>query len=48
MNVNYQEVVTLAIAFITMALPIGIVLGVTERIVRFFISAVSGDKNIKL
>jgi hypothetical protein len=48
MNIDYQGTVTLALAFITMALPIGIVFGITEKLLRMFLSAVTGEKNIKM
>lgn len=47
-EVNYQQVVDIAAACITAALPIGIIFGLAEKAVNAFLSMAFGEKRIRL
>lgn len=47
-TLNYQLIIDMTILFITLSIPIGIVFGIAEKLIKLFLSAVFGDKTINL
>lgn len=47
-NINYQVVINTIGLFLAISVPIGIVLGITEKLANLFFSMVFGERNIKL
>lgn len=46
--IDYQEVVTLCAQMISVALPIGLIFGLSEKLVNGFLSMVFGERRVKL
>lgn len=47
-TLNYQVIIDLVVLFLSLSVPIGIVFGITEKLLNLFYSMVFGDKNIRL
>ena len=47
-SLNYQSIIELVSIMIAVSLPIGIVFGLSVKLVNLFISMVFGERNIKL
>lgn len=45
---NYQIIIDMAVTFIMISMPIGILFGITEKLIKLFLSFVFGDRTIKL
>lgn len=48
MELNYQTIVDMVAQIIQLALPIGIVFGLAEKLVNGFLSMAFGEKRVKL
>lgn len=47
-SLNYQVIVELVATYIMISLPIGILFGLAGKLINMFLSAVFGDKTIKM
>lgn len=48
LQMDYQIIIDMCGQMLVYALPIGIICGLVERIANMFISAVTGEKKVKL
>ena len=48
MTVNYQQVVDILVVAITLAVPIGFIFGVVEKIINMFFSFAFGKNKVSL
>jgi hypothetical protein len=47
-QLNYQEIINTLGLFVAISLPIGILFGMTSKIINLFLSLAFGERNIKL
>lgn len=46
--IDYQEIVSLCAKMISVALPIGLIFGLSEKLINGFLSIVFGEKRVRL
>lgn len=47
-QLNYQEVISMLVLFLSIAIPIAIIIGVVEVVVNMFLGFVFGKEKVKL